>query len=918
MNKKYGGIMKKYANNIYFLYTIVFILIFTIGIIPLNVSNNTVFGLGYFKDEIKQHLVFMYDYVNEIKTALFSGGKIQLYRYNLGLGSDFVLSYTYYSLFDPLTIIAYIIPLKYIEVSYYLLIVIRLYLSGVFIILLAKKFAINNKYALLGVGIFYTFNVTVLYTALRHPMFINGPMLLPLIILGAEKIIRNESPFLLIFTAFYALIAQFYFFVYACFAFELFVLLRIWGMKENKLKIFLRTNLIFLLGSLLGSFVLVPQLVAVLTGSRIGSKGFISFGGIELGGILSSFYIPVVGRYYSSGLGNIFVLFVVITYIANNNNKTWEARFFIITSLLIFISYFGYAINAFTYVNNRWSYIMNLPAALILGKVIANNSVEDEAINMAGKFIIYGICLIFVLFLMGIINIYIGVLVAMGLALLLYMPFNKINFTKLKKLFNYKMLTKLTLVTSFVITILTAISYVPQTTSEGLSGYGDKASYEVILEDEDFFRVDQEKYLLNTNNLSNDNIIHGYNATYFYNTMASGGISEVIKYFNVVNDNNTVGYNGFNLRSGLNAINSVKYIIVRDSENIEIPYGFIPYEHIKLEKFIPDKFNYCEIGYISYKDGKPEYEDATIYLNTNFVNFGFVYDNYYLEAEIENFNHIEKESLLLDGVILDEEIEGLNKGRVSNKINFVEVLDYKTNNLLINNGFIKAYENGGQIEFLIENIAGHELYLEIKDIENTQKNEAFTLTYKANNHIDKVHNYEYGTNFYIDNSHHLLNMGYYNNEDVLVEIDFPEGEYKFNQISYYLNPVEGISDKIEKLNNHHLENLEFNEAGFTGEITLEEKGMLFISLPYSDGFTAFVDGEETKIYKANIGYMGIEVNSGNHNIEFVYKTPGMSLGVNISILALIFVVIIFWYYMNEKRKRKEQNEKNSEYTTKVF
>src|SRR5690606_11093538 len=173
--------------NIYLKYTLLFIIILIIGLLPIEIKNQTFLFSGLFVDRsagidgLKQHLVFMNDYISHIKEGLFNGG-ISLYRFDVGLGSDMINHYSYYSLFDPLLIIAYLIPLKYIEISYYILIFVRIFLSGIASILLAKKLGIKKDKALLAVGISYAFNVAILFSAFRHPMFINGPMYLALIL----------------------------------------------------------------------------------------------------------------------------------------------------------------------------------------------------------------------------------------------------------------------------------------------------------------------------------------------------------------------------------------------------------------------------------------------------------------------------------------------------------------------------------------------------------------------------------------------------------------------------------------------------------------------------------------------------------------------------------------------------------------
>ena len=59
----------------------------------------------------------------------------------------------------------------------------------------------------------------------------------------------------------------------------------------------------------------------------------------------------------------------------------------------------------------------------------------------------------------------------------------------------------------------------------------------------------------------------------------------------------------------------------------------------------------------------------------------------------------------------------------------------------------------------------------------------------------------------------------------------------------------------------------------TGDISVSEKKALVLSVPYSKGFTAYVDGKETKLQKANTMFMALELEPGSHEIRLTYCTP---------------------------------------------
>ena len=67
---------------------------------------------------------------------------------------------------------------------------------------------------------------------------------------------------------------------------------------------------------------------------------------------------------------------------------------------------------------------------------------------------------------------------------------------------------------------------------------------------------------------------------------------------------------------------------------------------------------------------------------------------------------------------------------------------------------------------------------------------------------------------------------------------------------------------------------------------------VFFSIPYEDGWSAYVNGEKVDIEKVNVGFMAIRVNAGtNVKIEFKYRTPGLFLGVAITVVCVLLLAL---------------------------
>ncbi len=94
--------------------------------------------------------------------------------------------------------------------------------------------------------------------------------------------------------------------------------------------------------------------------------------------------------------------------------------------------------------------------------------------------------------------------------------------------------------------------------------------------------------------------------------------------------------------------------------------------------------------------------------------------------------------------------------------------------------------------------------------------------------------------------------------------------------------------------------------GFTCSITCDNPNLLYLSVPYDKGFTAYVNGVETEIESVNNGFCAVPVSAGENNIEFVYRTPGLSTGIIVSLISLVILAAYVALYVIIRRKRPEK------------
>ena len=96
---------------------------------------------------------------------------------------------------------------------------------------------------------------------------------------------------------------------------------------------------------------------------------------------------------------------------------------------------------------------------------------------------------------------------------------------------------------------------------------------------------------------------------------------------------------------------------------------------------------------------------------------------------------------------------------------------------------------------------------------------------------------------------------------------------------------------------------QMTNSGFHAEIDLGKEDLVFFSVPYDDGFTAYVNGQETDILRVDEGLMAVLAPAGENTIDFVYQADGFSLAGKVSLAGLVVFVVYTGYFVWKKKKR---------------
>ncbi len=126
--------------------------------------------------------------------------------------------------------------------------------------------------------------------------------------------------------------------------------------------------------------------------------------------------------------------------------------------------------------------------------------------------------------------------------------------------------------------------------------------------------------------------------------------------------------------------------------------------------------------------------------------------------------------------------------------------------------------------------------------------------------------------------------------------------YMFTNINetqiYYSNSA--MSEDCKKLAESSAISFEQGKNSFKATVQRDKGTLVFFSIPYDEGWTAYVNGQKAEIERVNVGFMAVAVGEGESTIEFKYETPGLKTGLLVSGGA----VVVFIVYLLISRRFK--------------
>ena len=906
--------IKEQRKYCYGVYTLMFLLMCIVAFLPFFTEGKSfVWGAGV-EDGLSQHfsaLAYYGEALREFFRNLLAGHpKLVMWDMSLGYGADILSTLNYYAIGDPLNLLYGFVSPKNTETMYNFMIVLRMYLAGITFIMYARKMKKRSYGTVIG-ALVYVFSGFCFRLGLRHPFFINPMIYFPLLCLGIEKIYQRERPYVFIFAVCVSAMSNYYFLYMLTIFAVIYAWIRFYKYsEENKIKTFfltiLKFGMYYTLGIAMAAVILLPSVIGFLGNGRYGNgadwkslivypgkyyllfiENFIGYG--NMGSNTNAGYLPIVG---------IVVLFTLFSQ--RMKHKKYRAAF-IASIIALILPIFGYAFNGFSYANNRWAFALSFIVALLTAEMYPRLFVmsKRQQIGIGAGIIIYTVFCIIVNASGEEILKNKGIMAACGLIAVFYillLIFQRLGYDTQKRIVRVSMAILLLIsvrVHGYYRFDPKGYAYTQEFMDQGQAYRTLKEDNIRMLSkvnDPSVYRVHAEGY-----RYKNYGLINHLNTISGYYSITAKCVTDTIKGYDTLGMQYADKYKGVDQRLGLLSLAGVKYITVAHNSQVAkdvSSMGDVPYGVEKLRK----KGN------------------ITLYKNKYALPFAYAYDSYMTEQQYEQLNGIGKEQAMLAQIILnqhpaDKEIQH-NEQRNGPDIQTISLPETR----------ISSPKGKKYADITVPVEKDKETYLYFKNlVYHGKKNgdDKFILTGRKGTkgilvtqndvqqkiHIQSTFNpYYFGRKDYIVKINHQTSKA---KEKVRLNFLSP-GEYEFDDISLITVPKKDVLARLKERKENSMKQIQYEGNHFRGVYHAKKDQILCVTIPYSKGWKATVNGNRTKIYKANGMFMGIIMKKGTQSVKLDYETPGLKIGAWISLVAWIGLGIYGLYF--EKYRKKLLNQ----------
>lgn len=702
---------------------------------------------------------------------------------------------------------------------------------------------------------------------MKHPLFLNGMLYLPLLLAGTEKVLQKKSIRFLSVSVALAFMSNYYFMymntilcgIYLCV--RLFGHYREYGIRKILLLI-LKMAAAWIWGICLGAVIILPSVYAFLHNARVDTaveeaQNFYSIAHYRK--MILGFFqtLPMTNGWtvHGTAIGGLAGVLMLFTSKKRSRENCQLKIGFVVLLVLLCIPFGGKMMNGFAYVTNRWSYGMAFLCALMAAQEVADLKEQNTKI-----FLILGVAAGILAAALSASN---GKAMRYAIAALavtvLAFALGAILERKQRKRLAGCLVSFVVFagVCCNLITFFTPVgySYAARFTKRGVSesvllNCAVKNVQNAKLAEDGFYRVELPSSLYNCSLAAN------INTTEFYYS-----------------------------------------VIPKSMKDLYVSLGMAKYERPNVMHGLENRQilkNMLCVRYQSDKKGITVNEDA--------LPVGYTYDKIMHKEDYDSLTPLERQAALLEYAVLDEDGEKIleqqektfenGKSPSDDTITHGDLKITESDRASYKGSRLKGKKHG-KINLKFRTEKKSETYLVLKGLSSRSKvRKKQILSVKSKKARFEIPMCAVSNEKEMNRDFIAVNLGVA--QMGTCSLCFHKSHtYKLNDMEIRGISESFIKEQTKERREESMTEVKQSTNRISGKISVSEDKILQLAVPYSEGWHIYIDGKEAKTFTSSVAYTGVLIEKGEHTVEMHYISPWIIPGTVLSVAAWIWMALSF-------------------------
>ncbi len=818
-------------------------------------------------DGVAQHYAVLMWIRNTLRQFLHGNFALPMVDFSVGQGFDVIGTLNYYGVGDPVNLLTVFFADNHLDQMYMFLILFRMYLSGLAFSYYCSTAGIQRKASVLCGSWLYVFCSFALMGGMKHPLFLNGMLYLPLLLSGTEKVLQKKSIRFLSVSVALAFMSNYYFMymntilcgIYLCV--RLFGHYREYGIRKILLLI-LKMAAAWIWGICLGAVIILPSVYAFLHNARVDTaveeaQNFYSIAHYRK--MILGFFqtLPMTNGWtvHGTATGGLTGVLMLFSSRKRSRENSQLKIGFAVLLLLLCIPFGGKMMNGFAYVTNRWSYGMAFLCALMAAQAVADLKEQNTKI-----FLILGVAAGILAAALSASN---GKAMRYAIAALavtvLAFALGAILERKQRKRLAGCLVSFVVFagVCCNLITFFTPVgySYAARFTKRGVSesvllNRAVKNVQNAKLAEDGFYRVELPSSLYNCSLAAN------INTTEFYYS-----------------------------------------VIPKSMKDLYVSLGMAKYERPNVMHGLENRQilkNMLCVRYQSDKKGITVNEDA--------LPVGYTYDKIMHKEDYDSLTPLERQAALLEYAVLDDDAEKIleKQGKTFERGKRPSDGAVIGGNLKITGADRASWKDGklkgkkqGRMKLKFQTEEKSETYLVLKGLSSRSKvRKKQILSVKSKKARFEIPMCAVSNEKEMNRDFIAVNLGV--THMGTCSLCFHKSHtYKLNDMEIRGISESFIKEQTKERREESMTEVKQSTNRISGKISVSEDKILQLAVPYSEGWHIYIDGKEAKTFTSSVAYTGVLIEKGEHTVEMHYISPWIILGTVLSVAAWIWMALSF-------------------------